>query len=252
MKTINYFILLSIFIFLSTCVKEVDNYTDVSYDKYVIEISQDYKFRTIKYYDPDSLVAQFIYQYPDNQVIITKKAPNNQIQLISVYYLKSNLADSCIDTFYFSNDTIIRKTEYQYDDLGYKTNASLYSKNIKDKKYTQDVNFNYVYSNGNAISVENNFGCSMEYRFSSFDNKLDIFTFKGNFCGRKDINLMNRSYSTCHGSSGTVPESSIYSYVFNESDLVVERTEIYTPSYHSGDEPEKEKIISHFEYKILN
>jgi len=239
---------------LCCCEKDNDNIPLVE-KRYLIQMTSDYKILEVSFFKSDTLESINRYSYLGDKIQMIKTDRDGKPLLKSVYYVENHLADSCIDSVYYDADLkYVTSNQYTYNSEGYKTNTIITTKNFTNESdyYLTGVTLNYNYTNGNNTSIDINYDCSYYYSFTSQENKLNISTFIGEYCGKIDKNLRKTFNSGCHGAPSTAPESSEYSYILGENGLVTERTEIYSSSYHVPDqEPKKKKIITKFEYIIL-
>jgi hypothetical protein len=241
--------------FLHCCEKDDDD-LPVLEDRYVIRMTSDYKILEVFYYCSDTFKTTSSFSYINAKILMTKTNPDGQTLLKSVYYVENHLADSCIDSGYYDSGLkYVTCNQYIYNIEGFRTNTIITTKSFTNDSdyYLTGVSLYYNYTEGNNTSIDLNNDCSYYYSYTTQENELNISTFIGDFCGKIDKNLRMSYNSGCHGSPSTQPESSEYSYTLNENGLVTERIEIYSSSYHVPDqEPKNQKIITRFEYQIIN
>ncbi len=244
--------LLFLGIFLFNCKKDSDD-IPVTYYRTILELTNDYKVLKVTGYKGDSLKYYKWFLYSESSVLMTQTDANNIITLKSKYFLNSmGLADSCIDSTYV-NSTLsqITLTERDYDYSGYKTATSYIFKNISADTIssisTITVNYNTV--NGNLSEITVNGGVVAYYDYSSEENKIDLFSFLGNFNGKINSNLRIKYSSGIHSAPSTNPEYTQYSYSLNSKGLVTECDALVTSSYHTSDpNPSHERRITNYEY----
>jgi hypothetical protein len=239
-------------ILLFNCKKNKED-IPVKYFKTIIELTNDYKILTVTGYEGEYLKYHKYYLYSAGSVQVTQTDNNNNIMSKSRYFLNSmGLADSCIDSTYHNLKlSNIDLSKLSYDDNGYKTTSTYILKNISADTISSisTISLHYNTINGNLSEVTINGGVVAYYDYSSQENKIDLFSFLGNFNGKINANLMKKYSYGVHGTPSTQPESTEYSYILNSNGLVIECDALYTSSYHTSDSsPSHEKRITKYEY----
>lgn len=243
-----------IVVLTGNCVKD-ESGTDslpCKYNSYQITLTPGLQFSKVVFYQSDTLVYKMDYSYLPNLIKTVKKDKNNVVLSVSRYYLNyKNLADSCIDSAFYSSILNVILSKYQYDNNDYKIAGDFISKSIVNDTITS-ISANqltYQIADGNLVSYNINGYCSEFFEYNDLQNKLDIISFLGNYCGIMNKNLTKTFTSGCHTSPSTVTAKKDYTYTLNSEGFVTEKITIYTPSYHAtSQKPNPEKIITTYEY----
>lgn len=245
--------ILFICLFLVNCKKDPEVLI-TTYDRFIIYLTNDYKILRVENYVDNSLYYFTTFNYKTNLVDIVQSYNTIKLMRTSKYFINNTtgLSDSCIDSTYSENElSNVRTSIFNYDTNGYRKSVKIISKSISNGlvSYTSEQEYRYEVKFGNTTSV-GDWSCSYFYGYNDLNNKLDIFTFLGDYIGKKNTNLMKSENTNCPPGPATTPSTSDYEYTLNSLGLVIERIENYTSGYYRGEKPNKEKRISHFEYKF--
>lgn len=218
-------VFLSLFIILhiASCKKNSDD-VSTEFDKYIIEMTSDYKFEKVTHIIANNVVDfEKTYEYSTNLVKV--KLSNS---LVYTYFLNQNgLADSS-----FTGTSI---NYYHYNQDNYLASCS----------FTDGTSIKYGYENGNRITY--NWGMNAKsYEYNSQTSIIDINSFEGAYLGKLNKNLL-QSLDEVFTMVSTRCVTT-FNYSLNSSGLVIKRTSLTT--FYSG-EPQK-KTVSEFEYVISN
>jgi hypothetical protein len=222
--------------------------------KTIITLSKERKIKRVDFYESDTLrYSQFTY-YTSGLVEILQTDNNENLKTKSSYFLDSTgLAYTCIDSSYYNFKlSSINVTNFKYNENGYKIDSKITTTDLynSSKPSISKIELIYEIVDGNMISMNIGGHCSDYYEYTNLDNKLDIISFLGDFCGKSDSKLRKSYNSGCHYTPSTAPPSSTYDYKLNSDGFVVQKVEDYTSSYHIPDsKPIEEKRITNFEYK---
>jgi hypothetical protein len=225
MKSIS-IILVPIFLgyILSGCSKDKE-YDAIITDKFIIELSDSLKINAVYYYVSNSLVNTISFTYYDNLVEVFTSNTEGEYSMKSYYFLNSmGLAHTMIDSTYYGSELRYIYTDLnQYSD-GYKnyTERAISEIHSDTITYTSYAYFGYVTEDGNTISMRVNGMCSIDYEYIDSESKIDIFSFLGDFDGRRNKNLLKTVIDGCQGPRmGTL--SSEYHYTIDSEGFVKER-----------------------------
>lgn len=242
------------FLFLVSCKKSNNYVIPIKNNRAEITLNADLQILKATFYQSDTFLYEKINTFLPNSIISVERDNNDNIIKTSTFYLNSfALADSCVDSVFISypylNITIFK---YLYDVNGYKTSMEIISKNIKNDSVIWSVNYNLLfnYSNCNLMSVIFlGRSSSSSFEYNQLTNKIDIIGFIGGYCGKIDNNLCSSVHSSGSYAPHTSSPHNAYYYTLNSDGFVVEKVDLYTPSYDAAfEEPQPEKIVTKFKY----
>lgn len=252
MKALMNSFLVLVLISLIGCNKEDDNPSHIG-EKYDITLTDDYQIIGVTHYINDNISGQLQFNYSDDLIIVTELDENNSIEQKSYYYFHDQLADSSVDSLYYTHGfprTIHHRYTYdeQYYLIAELTTLDIYTSENGLSQYSQLSQ--YEYTDGNQTSVNENDHYTDRYEYNDLENKINIRTFLGNYCGQKNKSLLARYENGDHASSGTIPENDQYTYELNDHGLVKKKTRVHNPRTYpsSGNIPEKTTTIIEYEY----
>lgn len=233
------FISLLLLILIFSCKKD-DNFSYTTYDKYIIEMNNDYKIFRISHYQMpsnSSNIAEMVLDYTQDYTYSDNYITNYATYISSgrwgkrIYFLNTiGLADSC---FYINDSQDTSRIQYLY------SNSYLISSKVKGGATEY-----YEYLDGNrtkAVMGSLDSGRGMFYTYNSIINKIDIESLKGPFLGKLSKNLISKSLYM--GPNGSSRSTTNYQYRLNNEGLVVQKIEICTDAFG-----EKTKETTSFEY----
>ena len=216
------------------------------YDRYVITLNNG-QFQQVVHFQNDTLHYYAYYAYRPGIVEVIKKDKQDKIINRKIYYLNktTELADSCLDSFWHSTSLYIARISYVYDQDTHLIQTTTRTADV----YNPDYKTDFTIKDGNTMRRDNSF-CNSYYHYHSLNNQLDIFDFVGTYNGKRNAQLIKYYFSGCHAGPSYSPETSSYSYTLNNDGLVIERIENRELGYYMHDQkqPEKEKHITTFTY----
>lgn len=244
---------------LISCKKDKVDFPTTSF-KTIISLTSDYRIIEVSNFSGLTLNYNIKFSYSSTNVIMTETDSVNKVSRKKVYFLNSNgLADTCIDSIFVeSSQTFVNFIIFKYDNKGYMIQA----KTIATSFYNDSSSLTYEILNGNIDDILLNTFNSQhsiympemyvtEYDYYSLINKINIFSFMGEFNGKKNINLTKSYYSMEQKAPSTQPPVSKYSYVLDKNGLVIEMDEIRKLSYNVASQSSSyEKRITKYEYKF--
>lgn len=216
------------------------------YDRYVITLSNG-QFQKVVHFQNDTLQYNTYYYYFPGIVEVIKKDNRNHVMNRKIYYLNkvTELADSCLDSFWFSKSVYVSQINYVYDQDTHLIQSITRTTNVSSSDYKTD----FMIQDGNTMRRDNSF-CNSYYNYHTITNKLDIFDFVGEYNGKHSAQLIKYYFSGCHAGPSYSPERSDYSYTLNSDGYVIERIENRYLGYYMHDQKQaqKEKHMTVFTY----
>jgi hypothetical protein len=217
---------------VSCCKKEKEikeqKPNQILYDKYIIVINPNYLIFRITYSDSTNNTNYSTeFNYSDRLVKqITTYSTTSSIDTILYFLNNSGLADSSDYGHHSSSGmTYHPKSFFKYDANNYMISKT--DKNLNVSSLNSLYTTVYEYTKGNLTRITRdrepgNFGwTSVTYSYTSFENRIDIDSFKGAFLGKLTANLV-QSKKESGSMAEPPPGEKKYQYTLNTGGLVTQ------------------------------